>query len=161
MFYAYVLLDKVTKELLYVGSGSGRRYKSFGNSNKGMKEYIKLNGKPEYMLYPCNSKEEADLKEEELIIKFGRKDLGTGTLLNRTGGQGRKNCKLSKEEVAKREATKQQRKNHRGGRPKGYVVKKETKEKISLKNTGRINTDERKERMKEGKKERKKYIKKE
>ena len=71
--------------------------------------------KIEPTISPLMSENDAFAQEKALILKYGRADLGTGTLLNLTdGGEG----------------------------PSGAIRSKETREKIRFKNIGRKLSDE-------------------
>lgn len=95
-FYMYVYRDPSrNNEPIYVGKGQGRRaYKHLKRKDKHpfthRLQLMKRNGvEPDIQILPCESEEFALLAEEEAIDKFGRKDLGSGTLLNLTdGGEG-------------------------------------------------------------------------
>lgn len=54
---------------------------------------------------------------------------------------------LSPESIAKREATKNANNSHKGGRPVGYVVSQETKDKIAFANKGMKRSEESKLKM--------------
>jgi len=83
--YAYLREDRTP---YYIGKGSGRRiYQSSGrpcNKPKGKSRII--------FLKQNLTEEEAFKHEKYMIAVFGRKDLGTGILYNRTdGGEGSSN----------------------------------------------------------------------
>ena len=98
-FYAYIYRDPSRKnEPIYVGKGQGRRARSHlkradMHPFTQRLQLMKANGiEPIIQILPCESEELAFLAEEEAIDKFGRKDLGRGTLLNLTdGGEGASN----------------------------------------------------------------------
>lgn len=90
--YTYTRLDK--NEIFYVGIGSDSKYKRAKNLSLRTDYFKKITNKSEYKLdivFDNLSWEDACLKEIELIALYGRKDLGTGNLVNFTdGGEGRK-----------------------------------------------------------------------
>lgn len=90
--YTYTRLDK--NEIFYVGIGSDSKYKRAKNLSLRTDYFKKIINKSEYKLdivFDDLTREEACLKEIELIALYGRKDLGIGTLINFTdGGEGRK-----------------------------------------------------------------------
>jgi hypothetical protein len=154
-YYAYVLIDKITKENLYVGSGSGKRYQDYGRHNEEMRSWSDIHGVPGAILFPCNSKKEANELEEELILKYGRKDLGTGTLFNKSNGIGQKGNKLTAESMQKQYETKKERGTLKGGRPVGYKMPAEFGKKIAALRTGTKRSEESKKKMSDSAKNRK------
>lgn len=90
--YTYTRLDN--NEIFYVGIGSDSKYKRAKNLSLRTDYFKKIINKSKYKLdivFDGLSWEDACLKEIELISLYGRKDLGTGTLVNFTnGGEGRK-----------------------------------------------------------------------
>jgi hypothetical protein len=96
IFYTYVYYDPSRdNEPIYVGKGKNDRAWKHLNK-KGMHPFIQRlqfmrrhNITPVIGFYAGFDEEFALFLEEELIRKFGRKDLGLGTLLNLTeGGEG-------------------------------------------------------------------------
>ena len=88
--YKHIRLD--TNEVFYIGIGSDNTYKR-ANLKKGRSIYWNnIINKSDYrieILEDNISWEEALLKEVEYIKKYGRKDLGLGSLCNLTdGGEG-------------------------------------------------------------------------
>ena len=100
MFYVYVYRDprqRKDRQPVYVGKGTGGRdlsHWSRGSHNKPLQDFLShlrgANLEPicERVFETENEKEAFD-KEVDLIKLYGRKDLKTGTLFNRTdGGEG-------------------------------------------------------------------------
>jgi predicted GIY-YIG superfamily endonuclease len=86
--YQHKRLD--TNEVFYVGIGKNinRAYSKHSRS-KIWKDTIKNRKYSIEILFENLTWEEACIKEKELISKYGRKDLGTGSLINLTeGGEG-------------------------------------------------------------------------
>jgi hypothetical protein len=100
-FYIYTYTDPRNDEIFYVGLGRNRRWKDHLRmikngthknahfSNK-VKAIITDGDQPRITkIHEGLEKEEAERIERELIAKHGRRDLGTGTLVNGTdGGDG-------------------------------------------------------------------------
>jgi len=94
-FYVYILYDH-DRVPIYVGKGSGGRlFQQLVNcSNEGARCAIAqarvfLGRDPNYRIKFFWSELRAYLHERELILRFGRRNLGTGTLFNLTdGGDG-------------------------------------------------------------------------
>jgi hypothetical protein len=101
IFYVYELIDSLSNQVIYVGKGSRKRIfdhykKSIGNTKDIKLLYIEIrriikNGGTiihkfaKYFI--C--KEDAFAYEKVLIAQHGRRDLGTGVLVNQTeGGSG-------------------------------------------------------------------------
>ena len=100
MFYVYVYRDPrpmKNNQPVYVGKGTGDRdisHWSRGSHNKPFQDFIS-HIKRKGLVATCDRVFETDdeaaafAKEVELITLYGRRDLGTGTLFNRTdGGEG-------------------------------------------------------------------------
>lgn len=112
MFYVYVYRDpRPTKgnQPVYVGKGTGDRDISHwakGSHNKPFQDFlshIKQRGlvAPCQRVFETKDEQEAFAKERELIALYGRRDIGTGTLFNRTdGGEGASGAIRTKEEKA-------------------------------------------------------------
>jgi hypothetical protein len=83
-FYTYAYL-RVDRTPYYIGKGSGKRL-----YQKGKKEVKLPKDKSRIIFLKTNLTEEEAFKHEKYMISvFGRKDLGTGILRNRTnGGEG-------------------------------------------------------------------------
>lgn len=112
MFYVYVYRDpRPTKgnQPVYVGKGTGDRdisHWSRGSHNKPFQDFIS-HLKQRGLIAICQrvfeteNEEEAFAKEKELISLYGRRDLKTGTLFNRTdGGEGASGAVRTDEEKA-------------------------------------------------------------
>lgn len=95
--YCYILSDPSrANEPIYVGKGKGdRAWSHFNRKDKHpltnrLKSMSSLGVKANISIYSGVDEEFAFFLEEELIAKFGRRDLGTGSLLNMTkGGEGK------------------------------------------------------------------------
>ena len=99
--YQHIRLDK--NEPFYIGIGNKKNYlRAFEFSKDKRNEmwwkiYNKTTIKVE-IVYINLSKQDASIKEQELIKKYGRKNLNEGSLCNMTdGGDGIWNCKRSEE----------------------------------------------------------------
>jgi hypothetical protein len=111
--YAYLREDNTP---YYIGKGT--RYRAWAPNHKGIgvpKDRSKIK-----MLFENLPEELAHAKEKELIRFYGRKDLGTGILYNRTdGGEGASGRLLSQDSKDKiRQATQRQ---HASGKS-GFVL---------------------------------------
>jgi hypothetical protein len=128
--YAYLREDRTP---YYVGKGKGDRvYKKSKNDIRPPKDENRI-----ILLKQNLSEEEAFQHEKYMISLFGRKDLGTGILHNRTdGGEGSSG-------VLQTEETKLKRSNAMKGRPRP----EEVKNKIGEKNKGRIQSQEARDKI--------------
>lgn len=94
-FYTYVLRDLQSGEPIYVGKGHGARAYKHGRKHakspltQKIQKMMRLEGYPAVQIIKAESEQDA-FEMEKLLIDFcGRKDLGTGPLLNlMEGGQG-------------------------------------------------------------------------
>ena len=106
-FYTYAYL-RVDRSPYYIGKGTKRRiYSNYGRPCNKPKDKSRI-----IFLKQNLTEEEAFKHEMYMIAVFGRKDLGTGILHNKTGG---------------------------GEGCSGMVHSEETKEKLSVMNTGEKN----------------------
>ena len=86
-FYAYLYLRK-NGTPYYAGKGQGNRAHESYPGHRPPKDRSRI------LIFPRSSEAEAFETEKELIRNWGRKDLGTGCLYNRTdGGEGPSGCK--------------------------------------------------------------------
>ena len=134
-FYTYIYYDPSrNNEPFYVGKGTGERAwkhykrKEMHPMTQRMQFLGKNNVKPIIGLYGSLDEEFALLLEEELISKFGRKDLGKGPLLNLTdGGEGVSGSKKIFSEEHKKKLSESAK-----GKPKSEEHKRHVREKRAL-----------------------------
>ena len=120
--YTHTRLDN--NEIFYVGIGTQDNYRRASRSHYRTNYWNNIAKKCGWkvdIVYDKLNWEDACKKEKELILKYGRVDLGTGTLVNLTdGGDGNFGRKAS-------EKTKQKMSNSK----KGIAKSKEHKDNIS------------------------------
>ena len=164
--YAYLREDRTP---YYIGKGQGRRL--YGRSKRDIKP---PKDKSRIIFLKQNlTEEEAFRHEVYMIAVFGRKDLGTGILHNRTNGGDGASGAVRNEEFKKKlsEANKgknnsnygkmgkdsprygkkhtQETKDKISKKMKGKTMSKEFKQKISVANKGKILSEETKRKMSE------------
>ena len=105
MYYVYEHYKKLTDEIFYVGIGriTNNRYERANSSakrNNHWNSVVKKYGFYYKIVFESEFRDEVCLKEIELILFYGRKDLGTGLLVNKTTG-GEKSFEMSKDSVSK------------------------------------------------------------
>ena len=137
-FYVYAYLRKDGTPY-YIGKGKGRRAYDTDRVSKPPKDRSRI------VLLETNLTELGALALERRMIKWwGRKDLGTGILYNKTdGGDGCSGLKLSSETKRKMSIAKT-----------GIPRSEETKRKISLKNSNQIVSAETRKKLSEANKKR-------
>lgn len=119
-FYVYAYLRNSDGTPYYIGKGTGRRcYESHCVSIPPDRSNI-------VFLHENISERKALTLENQLIGEYGRKDIGTGILHNRTDGGD--------------------------GGPSGRIVTEESRLKSSMSNRGQKRTEEQKRRMSEAQK---------
>lgn len=127
VLYRHIRLDK--NEPFYIGIGSRKR--AHGRSRRS-RHWTSIVNKSEYeveILFDNLTWEQACEKEKEFIALYGRKDIGTGILVNHTdGGEGSPGVVQSAEANEKRRTW-----------SKNRVFGEETKRKLSLKQIGEKN----------------------
>jgi hypothetical protein len=133
--YAYLREDKTP---YYIGKGEGNRA-----CKKGKGEVKPPKNKSRIIFLKRNLTEEESFKHEIYMISvFGRKDLGTGILRNRTdGGEG------SSGSIKSLETKRKLSESHRGKK-----LSKETKRKIGSSLKGRVHGEETILKMRKAKK---------
>lgn len=119
--YRHIRLD--TNEVFYIGIGVQPNNKRAKTSVKRNRFWLNITSKAEWyheILFDNLTISEAKQKEKEFISIYGRKDLGNGTLCNLTdGGDGTLN----------------------------YIVNEAVKNKLSIKNKGKVLSDEHKQKI--------------
>jgi hypothetical protein len=103
MYYVYEHYKKDTDQIFYVGigkleNGKYERANSTTKRNPHWHSTVKKHGFDSRIVFETESRDEVCEKEIELILKYGRKDLDTGPLVNKTTG-GEKTFEMSKESV--------------------------------------------------------------
>jgi hypothetical protein len=157
--YVYLFSDQIRNEPIYVGKGTGVRWKkhlvrSDMHPFTHRLQLMKGNGVDPIVTFICVNvdSEFALLVEQELIAKLGRKDLGLGPLLNLTnGGEGTNGNRLSEETRKKISAKTCGRKlsadhkakisaraSKQSGPNRGITLSEETKAKMSIAKKGMV-----------------------
>jgi hypothetical protein len=137
-FYVYIYKDPKTNTPVYVGKGQGKRAWDHFKSHRHLGCFLRKRQKEgEYILprvFPMQDERSALDMEKYLVVHYGRKDLGTGSLFNLTnGGEGATGPK-SDITRAKLSAA------HKGkSKPK---ISMEHRKRISEFNKGRVVSDE-------------------
>jgi hypothetical protein len=136
LVYRHIRNDN--NEVFYIGIAKleSRPYSKFSRNAFWKNITAKTSYKVEIIARP-NTWEDCCELEEFLILEYGRKDLGTGSLVNLTnGGEGIIGNILSKETREKLSLAK-----------KGKKPSEETKAKMSLAGMGRLTSDETKAKL--------------
>lgn len=152
-FYTYIYYDPSRgNEPIYVGKGKENRAWSHLKSKKRHPFIQRLNSmekngiSPVVGLYATDNEELALFLEEELISKFGRKDLGSGPLLNLTNGGEGVGGRISPHTPE----TKEKMRIAKKGIP-GHKQTTSAREKIAKYRLGKIHSPECRESMKKKK----------
>jgi hypothetical protein len=133
-----------TLDIFYIGRAkSKKRLFSKSNRNEFWHNIVNKYGGFEVDILAENlTWEESGVVEKDYILKIGRRDLGTGPLVNLTdGGEGVENIIISNETRSKLKAAKIGNKNGSGnkGKKRGSTSE-ETKKKIGNSNRGKIHS---------------------
>lgn len=146
--YAYLRQDRTP---YYIGKGQGNRvyYKCKGVKPPKDKSRI-------IFLKQNLTEEEAFKHEKYMVFVFGRKDLGTGILHNRTdGGDGTSGIMISEEtrrkmsEVQKGKLRSEKDRRKISEKLKGRTLSEEHRRKMSVAHTGKSFSEEHKRKMSE------------
>lgn len=116
----------------YIGKGSnGRAY--------GTHRYVKVPDKSNVVLLEQNLTENKAFEIEKFLIAYhGRKDLGTGVLLNRTdGGEGPSGCIRSEEYRKRMSESRSGEKNPNYGNTASEETRRKKSESMKGKNSGK------------------------
>jgi hypothetical protein len=89
-FYVYGHFTEDTNDLFYIGKGKDNRAHEFNTARtKWWRNIVNKHGITVKLLHENLTEEQALLLEKQLINQHGRRDLGTGVLVNLTdGGEG-------------------------------------------------------------------------
>lgn len=101
--YTHTRLD--TNEIFYVGIGRQDNYiraSRVARRSVFWKNIVSKTGWKVDIIYDNLTWEDACLKEKELILFYGRRDLGTGSLVNHTNGGEGSNGRIYSEETRKK-----------------------------------------------------------
>jgi len=144
--YAYLREDKTP---YYIGKGNGNR--AYRRRYKGIKP---PKDKSRIIVLKQNlTEEEAFRHEVYMIAVFGRKDLGTGILHNRTnGGEGSSGAIRSDEWKRKQRERTRSEETRKKISESNKNPSKETRKKMSEANKGKTLSEETKRKMSEAKK---------
>lgn len=143
LVYKHIRLD--TNEVFYVGIGKNKKRPYSKRDRNIIWERITKKTCYSVIIIKDNlSWEEACKEEKQLILFYGRKDLGTGTLCNMTdGGEGTLNVVVSKETRLKKSINSQKYWELN----RGIARTQEVKDKISKANKGKKHTQEAKDKI--------------
>jgi hypothetical protein len=106
-FYTYVYHTLADASIpTYVGKGKGGRYKAHRDANTHFGNHVRKQLRddifPITVKFKQPSEDDAFAEEKRLIALYGRKDLGSGSLYNKTdGGEGNSGRVISPEHRAK------------------------------------------------------------
>jgi hypothetical protein len=163
-YYVYCHRNPTTNEIFYIGKGSGPRAYVTQSRGQYWKNYVKKHGIPIVeILYDNLEENESFTLEKQLIESLGRKDLGTGILVNTsdggTGSSGMVHSNETKNTI--REARKGKPSNNKG---KTWVQKTNPRTGVkrgnykTRKDKGKTFSDEVKLNFKEGKRNKSKNV---
>ena len=132
MYYTYAFLRE-DRTPYYVGKGKGNRA-----YRRGKYDIKPPKDKSRIILLKQNLTEQEAFKHEiYMIAVFGRKDLGTGILHNRTNGGGGSSGTIMSEETRRKMSESQ----------KGKTVSEETRRKLSEAHKGKTVSEEHRRRL--------------
>jgi hypothetical protein len=160
IFYVYIYIDPRNNEPFYVGKGKGRRYKYHLNMAKSnlyhkesngpkinkIRDILEVGMEPMIEIFRDLDENDSFRMEMDLISKYGRIDLGTGTLTNLSGGGEGQSGWIPDDDYRKRMS------DSTRGEKNGMFGKNqsnETKEKIKNKALGREVSESTRKKMSE------------
>jgi len=154
-YYVYIHRKADTNCIFYVGVGSQKNYKRAYQTTKSKRsdlwhKIVNKHGLIVEVLYENISKENAFSIEIDLISKYGRIDLGNGILCNMTGGGD--GCTGIKNRVSGMKGKKMPIESYDRTRKylTGRIISEETKQKMSLAKKGKKHSKEHIEKIKIG-----------
>jgi anti-sigma28 factor (negative regulator of flagellin synthesis) len=138
----YIHKRKDTNEVFYVGIGKIRRPYDKAKRNKYWQSIVNKHGYNIEIIHKNLSWKKACKIERQLILQYGRCDLGTGVLVNMTdGGEGNQNIIYTDEWREKQKIA-----------STGRIQSEETKKKRALRQTGIKFSKDRKKNISKSKK---------
>jgi len=143
-FYVYAHYTPDSIFPFYIGKGQGKRAYTKASRNILWKRTVQKYGYRIKIMYDQLSESLALLLETELILKYGRKDIGCGPLVNLTnGGEGESGREFSKTHCQNISKAKRNKPSIR----KGTVLTEEIKVKIRAARKKQIITSKHKEQI--------------
>jgi len=134
IYYVYAYLRKSDSSFYYIGKGKGRRAFRKDKRIPPPQDKSRI-----ILLYQNLTENQAFLIEKLLIEYYGRKNIGTGRLLNLTdGGEGSSGYKPTKETLEKQSKSLKGRVSNR----KGIKMSEEQKEKLRKSILGQKRSEE-------------------
>jgi hypothetical protein len=152
VLYRHIRLD--SNQPFYIGIGkTEKRAYSKKSRNDHWNKIAKKHGYKVQIMLDDLTWEEACQKEIEFIQLYGRKDLGLGTLVNKTdGGEGTVGRKYAEEAIAKMSAASLGKSKPKiGDALRGKPKSEESNAKRSATLTGRVFTEEHKTNLRKPK----------
>lgn len=144
--YRHIRLDKNEPFYIGISNNDEKRPYSKHSRNNYWRHIVNITDYEIDILFDDLSWEDACEKEKEFIKLYGRKDLGTGTLVNMTdGGEGKVGYKHSEETLKKIS-------DNCKGKRLGHTYTDDVIEKIRKGNQGKIVSDDTKKKQSEAKK---------
>ena len=141
-FYIYFHRSNITNEVFYVGKGNDRRAFSSSGRNNFWHRVVRKHGYSVSLTNTGLTESQAFALEMEYIAQFGRRNVGTGSLVNLTsGGEGPSGVVHSEEW-----------KRNVSAKLKGRVFSEEHKRKQTAAKIGRKRSDEMRRNLSNAKK---------
>lgn len=145
MAYVYKHTRLDTEEVFYIGIGSDNKYKRANHKTDRNKFWKNITSKTDYsvtILCDNITWEEACSIEKALILQYGRRDLGTGSLVNLTdGGEGMQGYTFTEIHRQRMSNAKKGRKGGKG-RGKGNTMTEEQRSKMGKHRIGKKLSEE-------------------
>jgi hypothetical protein len=101
-YYVYAHYVEGEEQPFYIGKGKGNRYKDLSPRNPSWEAYVAGRRVVGEILERFTDEQSALTREVELIAEYGRRDIGTGCLTNRSNGGefGWSGCEVDREQVS-------------------------------------------------------------
>ena len=101
-YYVYAHYVKGESQPFYIGKGKGNRYKDLSPRNPSWEAYVAGRTVVAKILERFDDEQSALAREVELITEYGRRDIGTGCLTNRSSGGefGWSGCEADRQQIS-------------------------------------------------------------
>jgi hypothetical protein len=137
-YYIYAHINAVKNEIFYIGKGFGKRAYAKNGRSKFWKNTVAKYNYIVDILEDGLTEEQAFIREKSYITRIGRRDLGTGPLVNLTdGGEGSSGTIKSDEtkkklsEAGKNRKHSEESKNKMSEAKKGIIFSEKHKQNLS------------------------------